>query len=181
LVAVKEELGIERLADAGVEVIADRRTIVTALPLKKAARERLARLLDARVLDVRDPFYEPDMVLTPACSPQLIGALKRKYNGARVVIVELDDWDLDIEFNGPVKRLLRAGADAYLLADSLEELANKIGGTGHPQPTESEASTTGELATGSTVDDLIAAFLRESIEYSTRAHADTSEPEPRRP
>jgi hypothetical protein len=177
---VKKELGTERLAGAGVEVIPDRRTIVTALPLKKAARERLARLLDARVLDVRDPFYEPDMVLTPACSPQLIGAMKRKYNGARVVIVELDDWDLDIELNGPVKRLLHAGADAYVLADSLEELANKIG-TGHPQPAESERSTANELATGTTVDELVASSLRESIEYSTRAHAHTSVPEPRRP
>lgn len=177
---MKEELGIERLAEAGVEVIPDRRTIVTALPLKKAARERLARLLDARVLDVRDSFDEPDMVLTPACSPQLIGALKRKYHGARVVIVELDDWDLDIELGGPVKRLLDAGADAYVLADSVDELANKIG-TGHPQPTESEHSTARELTTGATVDELIAAFLRESIEYSTRAHTDTSAPQPRRP
>jgi hypothetical protein len=178
-VAVKEKLGIEPLAEAEVEVIPGRRTIVTALPLKTAARERLARLLDARVLDVREPFYEPDMVLTPACSPQLIGALKRKYNGARVVVVELDDWDLDIELRGPVKRLLRAGADAYVLADSLEELANKIG-TGHPRSAESALSTAGELTTGATVDELIAAFLRESIEYSTRAHA-TSAPEPRRP
>jgi hypothetical protein len=178
--AVKDELGIERLAGAGVEVLPDRRTIVTALPLKKSARERLARLLDARVLDVREPFYEPDMVLTPACSPQLIGAMKRKYNGARVVIVELDDWDLDIELNGPVKRLLRAGADAYVLADSLEELASKIG-AGHPQRSESERSTASELTTGSTVDELIAAFLRESIEYSTRTHADASVPGPRRP
>ena len=177
---MKEELGIELLAETGVEVIPDRRTIVTALPLKKAARERLARLLDARVLDVREPFDEPDMVLTPACSPQLIGALKHKYHGARVVIVELDDWDLDIELGGPVKRLLDAGADAYVLADSVDELANKIG-PGHPQPAESERSTAGELTTGATVDALIAAFLRESIEYSTRAHADTSAPEPRRP
>jgi hypothetical protein len=119
-------------------------------------------------------------VLTPSCSPQLIGALKRKYNGARVVIVELDDWDLDIELRGPVKRLLRAGADAYVLADSLEELANKIG-SGRAQPTESELSTAGELTAGTTVDELIAAFLRESIEYSTRVHAPASAPGPRRP
>lgn len=176
---MKERVGIERRAAAEVEVLPGRRTIVTALPLKKAARERLARLLDARVLDVREPFYEPDMVLTPACSPQLIGALKRKYNGARVVIVELDDWDLDIELSGPVKRLLFAGADAYVLADSVEELANKIG-TGHPQPAQSERSTAGELTAGTTVDELITAFLRESIEYSTR-HAHTSVPEPRDP
>ena len=47
-------------------------------------RQRLAGLLDARVLDVRDPCDRADVVLTPSCSPQLIGALKRKYPGARV-------------------------------------------------------------------------------------------------
>jgi hypothetical protein len=36
------------------------------------------------------------------------------------------------------------------------------------------------LTAGATVDEVIAAFLRESIEYSTRVHA-TSDPEPRRP
>ena len=74
-----------------VEVVANRRTIVTALPLKPVARQRLAELLDARVLDVREPCDHPDLVLTPACSPQLIGALGRKYNGAHVVVVELDE------------------------------------------------------------------------------------------
>jgi hypothetical protein len=160
-----------------VEVVDDRRTVVTALPLKAAARRHLAELLDARVLDVREPCERPDLVLTPACSPQLIGALKRKYDGARVVIVELDDWDLDISLPGPVKRVLLAGADAYLLADSLEELAHKIAA---PVPTHGDDPTpAAELTTSATVDDLIAAFLRESVEYSTRAHAQQSSP--RRP
>lgn len=160
--------GVE-VAASGVEVVADRRTIVTALPLKKAARERLSQLLGARVLDVKELCDAPDMVLTPACSPQLIGAMKRKYHGARVVVVEFDDWDLDIELGGPVKRLLRAGADAYVLADSIEELAGKIGAPGQ-RPTRADDAPAGALASGETVDDLIEAFLRESVEYAVRVH-----------
>jgi hypothetical protein len=160
-------VNIERV-EPDVEVLARRRTIVTALPLKRAARQRLADLLEARVLDVREPCDDPDLVLTPACSPQLIGALGRKYNGAQIVVVELDDWEFDIELPGPVKRILRSGAAAYVLADSIDELAAKI--TSRPDMPDSEADPAAvhELTSSSTVDDLIAAFLRESVEYSTR-------------
>jgi adenylate kinase family enzyme len=67
---------IERM-DPNVEVTAKRRTIVTALPLERAARQRLSELLEARVLDVREPCEHPDLVLTPACSPHVIAALGR--------------------------------------------------------------------------------------------------------
>jgi hypothetical protein len=167
-----EGQGVERVAPT--EVIPSRRTVVTALPLKKVARERLAQLLNARVIDIRDPFDAVDVVLTPACSPQLIGALRSKYVGARVVIVELDDWDLDIDLGGPVKRLVQAGADAYVLADSLDELAAKLG-TAQPSAAadhDSAQASVGELTATATVDDVIAAFLRESVEYAIRSHRD---------
>ncbi len=154
-----------------VEVVERRRTIVTALPLKKAARTRLAELLDARVVDVREPVDHPDLVLTPACSPQLIGALGRKYHGARVVVVELDDWEFGIELPGPVKRILRGGASAYLLADSIEELASKIAAGPNHEHDEEHPAPARELTSASTVDEVIAAFLRESVEYSTRRRA----------
>ena len=160
-------MGIER-EDPDVEVV-ERRTIVTALPLKRAARQRLSELSGARVLDVRDPCERPDLVLTPAYSPQLISALARKYNGAHVVVVELDDWEFDIEISGPVKRILRSGAAAYVLADSIAELAAKI--TAQPvaaRETAVDPAAVHELTAAATVDDLIAAFLRESVEYSTR-------------
>ena len=154
-----------------VEVLNERTTVVTALPLKRAARDRLAELLDARVVDVRHPIDHVDLVLTPACSPQLIAGLKRKYGGARVIVVELDDWELDIGLPGPVKRILRSGADAYVLADSVEELARKITPR-HDQVSDDGASIeAGELPSTTTVDELIAAFLRESVEYSTRLRA----------
>lgn len=154
-----------------IEVLPQRRTIVTALPLKPPARQRLAELLEARVVDVREPVENPDLVLTPACSPQLIGALSRKYNGARVVVVELNDWEFGIDLAGPVKRILGSGAAAYLLADSIDELATKIAAHPHDEPGEGDPSAVHELTSGATVDDLIAAFLREAVEYSTRVRA----------
>ena len=157
-------MSIERFDQ--IEVIATRRTVVTALPLKSAARERLAELLNARVVDVRVPIDDVDLVLTPPCSPQLIGALQRKYPAARVIVVELSDWEFEIELPGPVKRILRAGAAGYVLADSLDELARKIAA---PQTSpEADHPPSHELPAASTVDEIIAAFLRESVEYSTR-------------
>lgn len=159
---------MERVETA--DEVVERRTIVTALPLKRPARERLAERLDARVLDVRAPCDHADLVLTPACSPQLIAALGEKYDGARVVVVELDDWEFDIELSGPVKRILRSGAAAYVLADSLDELAAKLAAPGPEadEPTEQDVPSVHELSATQTVDDLISAFLRESVEYSTR-------------
>jgi hypothetical protein len=164
-------VSVERPDRIEVEVLTERTTVVTALPLKRAARDRLAELLDARVVDVRHPIDHVDLVLTPACSPQLIAALKRKYDGARLIVVELDDWDVDISLPGPVKRILRSGADAYVLADSLEELARKITPR-HDRVSDDNASIDPrELPSTTTVDELIAAFLRESVEYSTRLRA----------
>ena len=164
-------MSLERPDRFEMEVLTERTTVVTALPLKRPARDRLAELLDARVVDVRYPIDHVDLILTPACSPQLIAALKRKYGGARLIVVELDDWDFGISFTGPVKRILRSGADAYVLADSLEELARKIIPR-HDRVSDDSASVDArELPSTTTVDELIAAFLRESVEYSTRLRA----------
>ena len=159
-------MSIDRI-EPDVDVVERRRTIVTALPLKRAARERLAELLDARVIDVREPVDHPDLGLTPACSPQLIAALGEKYGGARVVVVELDDWEFGIESAGPVKRILRSGAAGYVLADSIDELAGKLASRPHAE--EAVEADAAALTTSATVDDLIAAFLRESVEYSARS------------
>ena len=170
-------MSLDRSDEPGVEVVGPRFTVVTALPLRRDARDRLADLLDARVVDVRHPVDRVDLVITPACSPQLIGALKQKYHGARVVVVELDDWDFDVSSRGPVKRILRGGADAYVLADSIEELALKI--ARRPDRALDDRSSVGarELPATATVDELIAAFLRESVEYSSRLrHGDEHHP-----
>ena len=174
---MEEERGLERLdrAVAGIEIVSDRPTIVAALPLQEAAREHLARLLGARVLDVRDPCDDADLVLTPSSSPQLIDALKDRYGGARVVVVELDDWEHDIELGGPVKRLLQAGADAYLVADSVDELAGKLRAAPTAAADQPSASPA-ELPEGATVDDLVAAFLRDAV-AGREARVDRPDPD----
>ena len=113
----------------------------------------------------RTPIEQPDLVLTPACSPQLLGALKRRFGGAPVIVVEVTDWDLDTEVNGPVKRILAGGADAYVLADSIDELAQKLAGA---RATAESVPWTPHELTGPTMDDLIAAFLDESVSYAQR-------------
>jgi hypothetical protein len=167
-------VSIER-AEA-VEVVPQRLTVVTALPLKAAARERLAALLDARVVDIREVVERADLVLTPVCSPQTIGMLQRQFEGARIYVVELDDWEFEVDMPGPVKRLLRGGADAYVLADSIEELAQKIGRR-QAHTGAAAVADTRALPEGTSVDDVIAAFLRESVEYSARLKVEEQRPD----
>lgn len=159
-----------------VEVVPQRLTVVTALPLKAAAREKLAQLLGARVVDIREVVEHVDLVLTPVCSPQTIGLLQRQFDGARIYVVELDDWEFDVNMPGPVKRILQGGADAYVLADSLEELAAKIGRRSETQDDDAATDAPRALSETTTVDELIAAFLRESVEYSARQKVEEAEP-----
>lgn len=83
-------------------------------------------------------------------------------------MVELDDWEFDVELPGPAKRILRAGAAAYLLADSIR----RARGQACRQPAQRGVGGTPvrELTASVTVDDLIAAYLSESVEYVTRHH-----------
>lgn len=152
--------GLERVEGDGVHVVPARRTVVTALPLKAEARDRLAAMLGARVIDIRTECADADLVIAPSSSPQLLGRLRERYPTARVVVTELADEDLDIELTGPVTRLLRAGADAYVVADGLDDLAHKLGAptaTDGSSPTEvgQEHSMPMELLTASSFDDLV--------------------------
>ena len=121
-------------------------------------------------MDVRDPVDHVDLVLTPACSPQLIAALKRKYGGARVIVVELDDWDFDVSLPGPVKRILCGGADAYVLADSVEELARKITRVTTGLATNRPSVDPRELPSTTTVDS---SSPRSSASRSNTRHGST--------
>ena len=84
------------------------------------------------MVDIRDAVDVVDLVLAPSCSPQTIAALKDAYPSARLVVVEIEDWQFDIDLPGPVKRLLAAGADGYLTVDSLDELATHLGAAPEP-------------------------------------------------
>ncbi|MEZ5215791.1 MAG: hypothetical protein R2715_04140 [Ilumatobacteraceae bacterium] len=165
------------MSDRPEIVAGGRPVVIAALPLKRAAREHLAELLGARVVDIRDEVERADVVLSPPVSPQMLGRLRRRFQAARVVVVELDDAVFDLESRGPVKRMLDGGADAYVLADSLEELAAKLlprpdSSPGGAPPDEDDTAlapaTPLELHDGSTVEEVVAAFLRESVEYSVR-------------
>lgn len=158
----------DRLEAGDAVVSVPRRpTVVAAFPLRSSARKRLGELLEATVFDMRDPVDDVDLVLAPACSPQLLGALKRRFGGAPVIVVEVSDWDLDVEVNGPVKRILAGGAYAYVLADSIDELAEKLSGA---RATAASVPWTPHALEGPTMDDLIAAFLDESANYAKRQH-----------
>jgi hypothetical protein len=156
-----EELTLADPEREPVQVVPARRTVVTALPLTASARERLARLLDARVIDIRTECVDADLVLSPSSSPQLIGKLKARYPSARIIVAELEDWEFDIDLTGPVTRLLRGGADGYVVADSLDDLARKLSAPPSPVTAE-EHSMPRELHAATSIDDLVAAFLRQT-------------------
>ncbi|MEM1334331.1 MAG: antitoxin [Actinomycetota bacterium] len=159
------------MSDDGVYPVSidrGRRTIVTALALPADARQRLSELLGARVLDVRDAVdsSDVDVVLAPSSSPQLVGALRDRFPGASVVVVEVADDQLGVEMIGPVTRLLRGGAEGYLLADSIDELAAKLGTTAAP-PGHIEDLATPRVLPASSADGLadgLAAALRSERE-----------------
>lgn len=109
------------------ELVDPRPTVVCAIPLDATARARLAGLLgDVDLVDVRDVVDGAAAVLAPSCSPQTLEALQRAYPSAKVVVVELLDDEHGIELGGPVTRSLNAGAEGYLTASSLADLARQL-------------------------------------------------------
>jgi len=152
-----------------------RPTVVCAVPLRAPARRRLEQLLgEVRLVDMHEPLDDADLILSPPCSPQTIAALKRTYPSARLIVVELEDDDLDIDLAGPVIRSRRAGADGYVAAESMADLARQLtaGSREAVAPellaVEAAAPPPHELST-TTVDDLIA----ERLAAAQRARSTT--------
>lgn len=154
------------MTDAGDIELADRRpTVVCAVSLKKQAREKLAEMLgEVRLVDIREPVATADVVLAPSCSPQTLTALKDAYPTARLIVVELEDWEHDIDLGGPVTRLLDAGADAYLTADSLEDLAHQLTTSEPSEPRPLLPAAAVPALPASTIDDIVLARLHELTE-----------------
>jgi hypothetical protein len=122
-----------------------------------------------QIIDIRQADGHERLVLAPSASPQLLGKLHAAFPDARVVVVELTDLEHDVRLGGPVTRALNAGADAYLVARSLEELAALMR---NPDTDDVVVSTPAELPTTATeqglidqLDDLIA---RRAGSESTR-------------
>ncbi|HLI01014.1 MAG TPA: aminoglycoside adenylyltransferase domain-containing protein [Acidimicrobiales bacterium] len=113
----------------------DRLQVVVAFPLGDAA---LASLGDragpaVEVRDIRRPGPDPHVVLCPPSSPQLISQVRRQYPQAAVIVVELEDWLQSIHVQGPIGRVLDAGAATYFVAPSTEALGGFLTelGSGH--------------------------------------------------
>ncbi|MEU6726947.1 hypothetical protein ABZ917_24870 [Nonomuraea wenchangensis] len=102
--------------------------VATAMELSAAARVALSTQLGADyvVLDMHAAPATADVLLVPAGSPQLIAGLRSMFPEARVVVTEIEDDELGVQYHGPVRRLLDAGADAYLPPATLHVLARQL-------------------------------------------------------
>ncbi|MEU1722952.1 hypothetical protein [Nonomuraea sp. NPDC005692] len=102
--------------------------VATAMELSNAARVALSDRLGADyvVLDMHAAPATADVLLVPAGSPQLIAGLRSMFPKARVVVTEIEDPELGVRYHGPVRRLLDAGADAYLPPATVPLLARQL-------------------------------------------------------
>ena len=126
--------------------------VVTALPLNARARDALAAALGPGhvVTDIRDGEGGADIVVAPPCSPQALARLAQAFPGARLLVAEVADDDLDVDLTGPVTRVLDGGAEGYVVARSIADLAAKLG-TAPRQEALGQAQ----------VDDLVLAALAQ--------------------
>ncbi|MET7460242.1 hypothetical protein [Nonomuraea sp. NPDC005501] len=102
--------------------------VATAMELSTAARVALSTQLGADyvVLDMHAAPATTDVLLVPPGSPQLIAALRSMFPNARVIVTEIEDHELGVQYYGPVRRLLNAGADGYLPPATLPLLARQL-------------------------------------------------------
>jgi len=109
-------------APEGVTVVA------TAMKLSDAARRRLSDQFGADyiVLDLHRAPATTDVLLVPPVSAQLLGMLRQRFPDARIVVTEIEDDELGVSYLGPVSRMLDAGANAYLPARPIAELAADV-------------------------------------------------------
>ncbi len=102
--------------------------VATAMELSAKARRSLSTRLGADyvVLDMNAAPATADVLLVPAVSPQLIAMLRSRFPKARVIVTEIEDEELGVNYHGPVRRLLDAGADAYLPPSTVPHLARQL-------------------------------------------------------
>ncbi|MEU2669363.1 hypothetical protein ABZ622_10875 [Streptomyces sp. NPDC007164] len=102
--------------------------VVTAMKLSDSARTSLSDQLGADyiVLDMHAAPVSADVLLVPPVSPQLIGSLRSAFPEARVVVAEIEDDELGVSYQGPVRRLLDAGAEVYLPPATVPQLAKQL-------------------------------------------------------
>lgn len=112
--------------DPGTRDGYDNPTVVaTTMKLSRAAlSEQLGS--DYIVLDLHSAPKTADVVLVPPVSPQLISALRETYPKARVVVAEIEDPEWGIRYEGPIRRMIDAGAETYLASTTIPRLAAQL-------------------------------------------------------
>lgn len=102
--------------------------VATAMKLSESARTSLSAQLgpDYVVVDMHSAPETVDVLLIPPVSPQLIGSLRAKFPKAKVVIAEIEDRELGVSYEGPLRRLLDAGADTYLPVGTIPQMARQL-------------------------------------------------------
>jgi antitoxin (DNA-binding transcriptional repressor) of toxin-antitoxin stability system len=103
--------------------------VATAMKLSAAARGALSAELGENciVLDMHAAPRTADVVLVPPGSPQLVAGLRSAFPDARVVVTEIEDPDLGVSYRGPIRRMLDAGAEAYLASTTIPRLGAQLG------------------------------------------------------
>jgi antitoxin (DNA-binding transcriptional repressor) of toxin-antitoxin stability system len=129
--------------------------VATSMKLSPAARLALSEQLgpDYVVLDMHKAPTTADVVLVPPVSPQLIGSLRAMYPKARVVVVEIEDPTLGIRYEGPVQRLIDAGAETYIASTTIPRMATQLDRVVTRNHRQLAAGGSAQLAIESTVDD----------------------------
>lgn len=108
--------------------VKDVTVVATAMDLSPSARASLSEKLgpDYIVLDMHSAPKSADVLLTPPVSPQLLGHLREIFPQAKLIIAEIEDRELGVVYQGPVHRLLNAGADTYLPPSTIPHLAKRL-------------------------------------------------------
>lgn len=98
------------------------------MKLSDSARTSLSDQLGADyiVLDMHAAPVSADVLLVPPVSPQLIDNLRSAFPTARIVVAEIEDDELGVSYQGPVRRLLDAGAEMYLPPATVPQLAERL-------------------------------------------------------
>ena len=107
---------------------ADVTVVATAMKLSETVRTTLSTELGADyiVLDMETAPETSDILLVPPISLQLLGALRGRFPSARVMVAEVEDPELGIDYRGPVRRMLDSGVEAYLASTTLPRLAKQL-------------------------------------------------------
>jgi hypothetical protein len=135
--AAEEVPGPASRPDRAAEDVPDRVTVVAAaMKLSESARAALsAELGDGYiVVDLQAATATTDVLLLPPASPQLIGNLRAMFPAARIVIAEVADESLGVDYQGVIRRALDAGAEAYLTSTSIPRLARQLDRAIIPRP-----------------------------------------------